>query len=92
MKIAKLGRQLKNALKEHSKLQEKISKLAEAAGIAEEQNLGCEFESHWNELIEEDRALRNLIGTLTEELQLCIENGDLEKETRPDLTGPLKES
>jgi hypothetical protein len=87
MKIAKLGRQLKNALKEHSKLQEKISKLAEAIGIAEEQNLGCEFESYWNELVEEDRLLRNLIGTLTEELQLCIENGDLEKDTRPDLTG-----
>jgi hypothetical protein len=84
VRIAQLGRQLKKTLKEHSKLQNKISKLAEAAGIAEDQNLGSEFETHWNELIEEDRVLRNLIGTLTEELQLCIANGDLEKEPRRD--------
>ena len=82
MKIAQIARQLKKAMKEHSKLEEKISKFSEAAGIAAEQNLGREFEMHLQKLYDEEASLRSLIGDLAEEGKLCIANGDLEKEPR----------
>jgi hypothetical protein len=82
MKIAQIARQLKKAMKEHSKLEEKISKFSEAAGIAAEQNLECEFEMHLQKLYDEEASLRSLIGDLGEELGQCIANGDLEKGPR----------
>jgi hypothetical protein len=56
MKIAKIASQWKKAVKEHSKLEEIISKFSEAAGIAAEQNLGCEFEMHLQKLHDELRS------------------------------------
>lgn len=82
MKIAQIARQLKKAMKEHSKLEEKISKFSEASVIAAEQNLVCEFEMHLQKLYDEEASLRSLIGDLVEEGKLCIANGDLEKEPR----------
>ena len=83
MKIAHLARQLKKALKEHSKLEQTAAKLADSAELAAEQNLSEEFTVRWQELAMEEESLRHRIGLLTEELQECVANGDLEKESPP---------
>jgi chemotaxis regulatin CheY-phosphate phosphatase CheZ len=82
MKIAQLARQLRKSIKEYTALEKTITQFAESAEIAVDQNLVPEFENRLQELYRDWEALRLRIGTLTEELQQCIANGDLEKEPR----------
>lgn len=82
MKIAQLARQLRKSIKEFSALEKTITQFAESAEIAVDQNLVPEFETRLHELHQEWETLRIRIETLTEELQQCMANGDLEKEPR----------
>ena len=63
-------------------MEKTITQFAESAEIAVDQNLVTEFDTRLQELYQEWEKLRLRIGTLTEELQQCMANGDLEKEPR----------
>lgn len=92
MKIAQLARQLRKSIKEFSALEKTITQFAESAEIAVDQNLVPEFDTRLQELYQEWEALRLRIETLTEELQQCMANGDLEKEPRKTSPWPFQKS
>jgi hypothetical protein len=79
MRIAKCLRALNRAMKEHKKLDAAMTKLMDASELAVRQNLEQEHRAEVLSLQEQIEKNINKISELTDEMEVMIANGEIEK-------------
>ena len=79
MRIAKCLRALNNAMKEHKKLEAAMTKLMDVSELAVRQNLEREHRAEVLSLQEQIEKNINKISELTDEMEVMIANGEIEK-------------
>ena len=79
MRIAKCLRALNNAMKAHKKLEAAMTKLMDASELAVRQNLEQEHRAEVLSLQEQIEKNINKISELTDEMEVMIANGEIEK-------------